>query len=398
MKFLRKKLDQIAPLFEKGGKFEKLYPVFEAADSFLYTPAHRTQSGPHVRDVIDLKRMMTMVVIALLPCILWSFFNNGYQAMLADSSYGLAASDPISMDVILQASWIGFRVFLPIYVVTLAAGGAVEGLFATVRKHEINEGFLVTSMLFPLIVPASIPLWQVAIGIIFGTLIGKEVFGGTGMNILNPALTGRLFLFIAYPAQISGEVWTLLPKDPALMVDGHTGATALADFYTNGAAAIQHMNWMDAFLGLTPGSLAETSTLACLIGALILIGSGVGSWRIMLGSFLGMVGMSFLLNSMAPSPDHYMAVPWNWHLVVGGFAFGTVFMATDPVSAAQTETGKWIYGVLIGVLTVLVRVLNPAYPEGMMLAIIFMNVFAPTIDYYVVKANIKRREKRLGIQ
>ncbi|MHC4823078.1 MAG: NADH:ubiquinone reductase (Na(+)-transporting) subunit B [Planctomycetota bacterium] len=398
MKFLRKKLDTVAPLFEKGGKFEKWYPLYEAGDSFLYTMGSRTRSGPHVRDVIDLKRMMTMVVIALMPCILWSLFNNGYQAMLADSSYGLAATDAITMDVVMQASWIGLLAFLPIYIVTLAAGGLVEAVFSVVRKHEINEGFLVTSMLFPLIVPVDIPLWQVAVGIIFGTLIGKEVFGGTGMNILNPALTGRLFLFIAYPAQISGEVWTKLPSDPALAVDGHTGATALAAFYTDGATATADMSWWDAFIGLTPGSFAETSTLACLLGAVFLIATGIGSWRIMLSCLLGMVGTSYLLNALAPSPDHYMAIDWTWHLVVGGFAFGTVFMATDPVSASQTETGKWIYGALIGMLTVIVRVLNPAYPEGMMLAIIFMNVFAPTIDYYVVKANIKRREKRLGLQ
>jgi|FLOH01.1.fsa_nt_gi Na+-transporting NADH:ubiquinone oxidoreductase subunit B len=397
MSFLRKKLDSVEPLFHKGGKFEKWFPVFEMADSFLYSPAQRTVSGPHVRDAIDLKRMMTVVVIALMPCIFWSFFNNGYQEMLANSSYGLAAADSISMDVILQACWLGVLSFLPIYIVTLVAGGVIEATFAIVRKHEINEGFLVTSMLFPLIVPAGIPLWQVAIGIMFGTLIGKEVFGGTGMNILNPALTGRLFLFMAYPAQISGDVWAKLPADAALAVDGHTGATALASFYNNGASALADMNWWDAFIGLQPGSFAETSTLACLLGAVILIASGIGSWRIMFGSLLGMIGMSLLLNGLAPSPEHYMAVPWTWHLVVGGFAFGTVFMATDPVSASQTDTGKWIYGALIGILTILVRVLNPAYPEGMMLAIIFMNVFAPTIDYYVVKANIKRREKRLGL-
>jgi Na+-transporting NADH:ubiquinone oxidoreductase subunit B len=398
MSFLRKKLDQIEPLFHEGGKYEKWFPVFEMADSFLYSPAQRTQSGPHVRDAIDLKRMMTMVVVALIPCILWSFFNNGYQEMLADSSYGLAAADAIGMGVIAQASWLGFLSFLPIYIVTLVAGGMIEAAFAVIRKHEINEGFLVTSMLFPLIVPADIPLWQVAMGIMFGTLIGKEVFGGTGMNILNPALTGRLFLFMAYPGQISGEVWTKLPTDPASAVDGHTGATALASLSHQGAAATADMSWWDAFIGLQPGSFAETSTLACLIGALILVGSGIGSWRIMLGSLLGMIGMTTLLNALAPDPSHYMAVDWTWHLVLGGFAFGTVFMATDPVSASQTDTGKWIYGAMIGVLTILVRVLNPAYPEGMMLAIIFMNVFAPTIDYYVVKANIKRREKRLGLQ
>jgi Na+-transporting NADH:ubiquinone oxidoreductase subunit B len=399
MKFLRKRLDAAAPLFEKGGKYEKFYPLYEAGDSFMFSSAHRTKSGPHVRDVLDLKRMMTMVVIALMPAILWAMFNHGYQTMLADSSFGITDATRIDFDLVLSSLWMGLLKFLPIYVVTVVAGGVVEAIFSVVRKHEINEGFLVTSMLFPLIVPASLPLWQVAAGIIFGTLIGKEVFGGTGMNILNPALTGRLFLFIAYPAQISGDVWNIYPSvESGLQVDGHTGATALAEFYTDGAAALNDMNWMDSFLGFTGGSFAETSTVACLIGAVILIAAGVGSWRIMLSTLLGMIGMTYLLNAFAPNPEHYMAIGWTWHLVVGGFAFGTVFMATDPVSAAQTDTGKWIYGALIGILTVIVRVLNPAYPEGMMIAIIFMNIFAPTIDYYVVKANITRREKRLGIQ
>jgi len=396
MSFLHKQLEKAAPLFEKGGKFQRFYPLYEAGASFLYTSGRTTQSGPHIRDGIDLKRAMTMVVIALLPCILMSWFNTGYQALLADNTSGITTVSALDFGLILQASLIGLKVFLPIYIVTLAAGGAVEATFAIIRKHEINEGFLVTSMLFPLIMPPTIPLWQVAVGIAFGTLIGKEIFGGTGMNILNPALTGRLFLFIAYPAQISGEVWTLLPKDPAHLVDGYSGATALASFYSEGAAAIGHLNWWDSFLGFIPGSIGETSTLACLIGALILILSGIGSWRIMLSCFLGMVGMSFLFN--AAGSNAYMQVPWTWHLVTGGFAFGMVFMATDPVSASQTDTGRWIYGFLIGALAVLVRVINPAYPEGMMLAIIFMNVFAPTIDYFVVKANIKRREKRLGVQ
>ncbi|MBC8368931.1 MAG: NADH:ubiquinone reductase (Na(+)-transporting) subunit B [Planctomycetes bacterium] len=399
MKFLRKKLDAVAPLFEKGGKFEKYYPLYEAGDSFMFSSAHRTKSGPHVRDVLDLKRMMTMVVISLMPAILWAMFNHGYQTQLANSSYGITADMAITPSIICDSLWMGLLKFLPIYIVTVAAGGAIEAIFSVVRKHEINEGFLVSSMLFPLIVPASIPLWQVAVGIMFGTLIGKEVFGGTGMNILNPALTGRLFLFIAYPAQISGDVWNIYPSvESGLQVDGHTGATALANFYTEGASALGDMSWLDSFLGLSGGSFAETSTLACLIGAVILIASGVGSWRIMLSCLLGMIGMTYLLNAFAPSAEHYMAIDWTWHLVVGGFAFGTVFMATDPVSASQTDTGKWIYGAMIGILTVIVRVLNPAYPEGMMIAIIFMNVFAPTIDYYVVKANITRREKRLGIQ
>jgi len=399
MKFLRKRLDAVAPLFEKGGKFEKYYPLYEAGDSFMFSPAHRTQSGPHIRDVIDIKRTMTMVVIALMPAILWAIFNHGYQTMLANSDYGLTTETAITSGIVCDALWMGLLKFLPIYIVTVVAGGVVEAIFSIVRKHEINEGFLVTSMLFPLILPASIPLWQVAVGIMFGTLIGKEVFGGTGMNILNPALTGRLFLFIAYPAQISGEVWNIYPSvESGLQVDGHTGATALAEFYNNGTAAIADMNWMDSFLGLSGGSFGEMSTLACLLGAAILIVTGVGSWRIMLSTLLGMIGMTYVLNFFSPSPEHYMAIGWTWHLVVGGFAFGTVFMATDPVSATQTNTGKWIYGALIGILTIIVRVLNPAYAEGMMIAIIFMNIFAPTIDYYVVKANITRREKRLGIQ
>ena len=389
MKFLHKQLQKVAPLFEKGGKLEKLYPLFEAGESFLFTPATPTTCGAHVRDGADLKRVMMMVVYALVPATLMAFWNTGVQELMAA---GAARADVGILDAVIQGAWS----FLPVYAVTLAVGGAFETLFALVRKHEINEGFLVTSLLFPLVMPPSIPLWQVALGISFGIVIGKEVFGGTGMNILNPALTGRLFLFIAYPGQMSGDnVWVGGMENWA---DGYSGATPLANFYLDGNAATASMDWWDSFIGVIPGSMGETSTLACLIGAFILIVSKVGSWQIMLATLLGMFGMTELLNFLSPSDAHYMALPWHWHLVVGGFAFGTVFMATDPVSAAQTGRGKWIYGALIGILTVLVRVLNPAYPEGMMLAIIFMNVFAPTIDHYVVKANIKRREKRLGIQ
>ncbi len=386
---LRAMFDKIAPFFEKGGKFEKFYPLFEAGESFLYTPAKATQTGPHVRDGLDLKRAMMTVVIALVPATLWSFYNAGFQAQIA------AGTAPDSVEC-LAATLQGLLIFLPIYIVTMAAGGLIETVFALVRKHEINEGFLVTSLLFPLIVPPSIPLWQVALGIGFGTLIGKEIFGGTGMNILNPALTGRAFLFFAYPGQISGdEVW-IAGKDQ--WVDGFSGATPLAEFYNDGAGALANLDWMDAFLGRIPGSMGEVSALACLIGAAILIFSKVGSWRIMAGSLLGLVGMSLLLNAFSPTPEHYMAIPWHWHFVVGGFAFGAIFMATDPVSASQTNRGKWIYGIFIGLLCVLVRVLNPAYPEGMMLAILFMNIFAPVIDYYVLKANIKQREARCGVQ
>ncbi len=392
MKFLHKQMKKMAPLFEKGGKFERFYPLFEAGESFLFTPATPTTTGAHVRDGADLKRVMMMVVYALIPATLVAFWNTGAQEIMAAAGKPLAFADIDLIDALCRGAWA----FLPVYAVTLAVGGIFETLFAVIRKHEINEGFLVTSLLFPLILPPTIPLWQVAIGITFGIVIGKEVFGGTGMNILNPALTGRLFLFMAYPGQISGDnVWVSGAEQWA---DGFSGATPLAKFYTEGATALPGMDWWDAFVGVIPGSMGETSALACLLGAVILILTKVGSWRIMLGSLLGLIGMSLLMNALAPSADHYLAVPWHWHLVVGGFAFGTVFMATDPVSAAQTNTGKWIYGVLIGLLTVLVRVVNPAYPEGMMLAIIFMNVFAPTIDYYVVKANIKRREKRLGIQ
>ncbi len=380
MKAMFKKM---APLFEKGGKFEKYYPLFEAGESFMYSPATRSKGGAHVRDGIDLKRLMMTVIIALLPAIFMSLYNTGVQGLVSE---GLEVT-------MMNALGRGAMVFLPIYIVTLAVGGILETVFAVVRKHEINEGFLVTSMLFPLIVPPTIPLWQVAIGIAFGTVIGKEIFGGTGMNILNPALTGRLFLFFAYPGQISGDkVWV----DSS--VDGFTMATPLGDLQAEGVRAVSSLDWMDAFIGHLPGSLGETSTLACLIGAVILIFTKVASWRIMLGSVFGLIGMSYLLNTFAPDTMHYMAVPWHWHLVLGGFAFGTVFMATDPVSAAQTDKGRWIYGILIGVLTVLVRVLNPAYPEGMMMAIIFMNLFAPVIDYYVVKSNIKKREQRLGLQ
>ncbi|HPF13361.1 MAG: NADH:ubiquinone reductase (Na(+)-transporting) subunit B [Planctomycetes bacterium] len=385
---LRKLLDSLEPTF-KHGPLKRFYPFFEAADTFLYTPGTKTQSGPHVRDGIDLKRTMISVVIALLPCTLFGMWNVGYQSMhAADPSLTPGAAN------FFEAFKIGLLAFLPIYVVTLAVGGTLEAIFAVVRKHEINEGFLVTSLLFPLILPPTIPLWQVGLGIAFGVVVGKEIFGGTGMNILNPALTARLFLYIAYPAQISGDVvW--IGTAGGKWADGFSGATPLADFYNTG---VTHVPYMDAFLGFIPGCIGETSVVACLLGAAYLIFAKVGSWRIMLSCLLGLIATGLLFNALSPSPEHYLAVtPW-WHLAVGGFAFGAVFMATDPVSAAQTNTGRWIYGFLIGALTAVVRVLNPAYPEGIMLAIIFMNVFAPTIDYYVTKANIKRREARLGVQ
>jgi Na+-transporting NADH:ubiquinone oxidoreductase subunit B len=398
VKFLQEFFAKQEKHFHKGGKLERLYPLYEATESFLFSPGKVTEHPSHVRDYIDLKRVMVMVIIALIPAILMALYNTGYQANLAMQQLGLdtvsnwrgpiikmlgVGHDPNS---VLANMVHGALYFLPVYIVTLAVGGTFETLFAIVRKHEINEGFLVTSMLFPLILPPDIPLWQVALGITFGVVIGKEVFGGTGMNILNPALTARAFLFFAYPAEISGDkVW--------VAVDGLSKATPLAEFADPnlGHASIQ---WMDAFLGFIPGSMGETSTLACLIGAVILIATGVGSWRIMLSMFLGMVAFSSFLNVVGSDTNPMFAMPWYWHLVVGGFAFGTVFMATDPVSASMTEKGKWAYGALIGVTAVMVRVLNPAFPEGVMLAILFGNVFAPIIDRIVLNANIKRRELR----
>lgn len=390
MRFLEEQFQKVAPLFGKGGKFEKLYPFYEAGDTFLLSPGERTKSGPHVRDSLDLKRTMITVVIALLPCTLFALFNTGYQEIRATTDPTLG---PLDVNL-ARALYLGLLSFLPIYIVTVAVGGLLEAMFAVIRKHEINEGFLVTSLLFPLTLPPDIPLWQVGLGIAFGVVIGKEVFGGTGMNILNPALSGRIFLYFAYPAQISGDlVWI---GDPASWVDGFSGATPLATLAASqGDLSQLAYSWSDAFWGFMPGSIGETSVAACLFGAFVLLFTKIGSWRIMAGCVLGGLGMTLLFNALG---DGYHDVPFHWHLVVGSFAFGTVFMATDPVSATQTNTGRWIYGLGIGSLTILVRVINPAYPAGIMLAIIFMNVFAPLIDYYVVRANIRRREVRLGVQ
>ena len=399
MKFLRKFLDKQSHHFEGEGKLKMFYPVWEMADTFLYTSGSVTKSSSHVRDALDLKRMMMMVVYALIPAVLMALYNTGYQANLAITSFG-AVSTTWQADVIrwlgvgfdpanLLANVIhGALYFLPVYIVTIAIGGIWEVLFAVVRKHEINEGFLVTSLLFPLIVPPNIPYWQVALGITFGVVVAKEVFGGVGMNIINPALAGRAFLFFAYPAAISGDkVW--------VAVDAMSKATPLGEAavsqITHAAPQLSYSVW-DAFIGLIPGSMGETSTLACLIGAVILIASGIGSWRIMLNILIGMVAMSSIFNIIGSNTNPMFMMSPIQHLVYGGFAFGAVFMATDPVSAAYTEKGKMIYGLLIGILVVLVRVVNPAFPEGMMLAILFMNVFAPIIDKYFINANIKRRQ------
>ena len=399
---LRAFLDKIGHNFEKGGKYEKWYALYEAVDTFLYKPADVTKTTAHVRDGIDLKRMMITVWLCTFPAMFFGMWNVGYQAnqVFAASPELLAAQDgwrialtgmlagfnPGSIwdNMVQGATW-----FLPIYLVTFVAGGFWEVLFATIRKHEVNEGFFVSSILFALIVPPSIPLWQVALGISFGVVIGKEVFGGTGKNFLNPALVGRAFLFFAYPADISGDtVWTA--------VDGFSGATSLSVISTGGmqALATDGVSWMDAFIGTIKGSIGETSTLAIFIGGAVLLMTRIAAWRIVAGVMIGMVALSSLFNMIGSDSNPMFAMPWYWHMVVGGFAFGMIFMATDPVSASMTNTGKWIFGALIGVMVVLIRVVNPAFPEGMMLAILFANLCAPLIDHFVVQANIKRRLAR----
>jgi Na+-transporting NADH:ubiquinone oxidoreductase subunit B len=399
---LRKFLDRIEPMFTRGGRFEKFGALYELVDTFLYTPRDVTRSAPHVRDAVDLKRVMTYVVIAVTPCAIFGMYNIGLQANLAMAEMGIAAAegwrgavlgalgigyDPGS---IAECFWHGFLYFLPVYIVTLAVGGAWEVLFALVRNHEVNEGFLVTSMLYTLILPPTIPLWQVAIGISFAVVIGKEIFGGTGKNFLNPALTGRAFLYFAYPAQNSGnDVW--------VTVDGFTGATPLALAPQGGLEAIESAGYTlyNAWMGFLPGTIGGESTIACLIGAVFLVYTRVASWRIMVGVLAGLLATVLLFNLFAgPESNPYLALSWQWHLLTGGLAFGLVFMATDPVSAAMTDKGKLIFGILIGVLTALIRVINPAFPEGIMLAILLANVFAPLIDYFVVQANVRKRLRR----
>lgn len=404
MKPLRKFLDRIGPYFEKDGKFEKFFPLYEMADTFLYTEGKVTKGASHIRDGLDLKRMMIIVVFALIPCIFMAMYNTGFQANVTMSEMGISEI-PGWRGSVISAFGLGYDsacmldnlvhgalYFFPILIVSYAVGGSWEVLFSLIRKHDINEGFLVTGILFPLTLPPNIPLWQVALGISFGVVIGKEIFGGTGKNFLNPALTARAFLYFAYPAQITGSVW--------IAVDGYSGATPLgalagATPEIGMKAITDQLTWSAAFLGEMPGSLGETSSLACLIGAAILIISGIGSWRIMAGVLAGAIGFSTILWGLSGHTDNMMfsLPPW-WHIVLGGFAFGLVFMATDPVSASMTEAGKWIYGILIGMMTVLIRVINPAFPEGIMLAILFGNVFAPLIDYFVIQANIKRRITR----
>ncbi len=399
---LRSLLDRLAPHFEEGGRLHRWFALYEATDTFLYRPGSVTRNTAHVRDCLDLKRMMILVWLCTFPAMFFGMWNVGYQANLAFAAQPdllaaqtgwrfevlrhLAGFDPSSVwhNLLGGALW-----FVPIYAVTFAVGGFWEVLFATIRRHEVNEGFFVTSVLFALTLPPTIPLWLVALGISFGVVLGKEVFGGTGKNFVNPALAGRAFLFFAYPAFISGDaVWNV--------VDGYAGATALSQAAAGGVQALpaHGLSWMDAFLGFMPGSVGETSTLAILLGGGALLVMRIAAWRIVAGVMLGMVALSTLFNWIGSASNPMFAMPWYWHLVLGGYAFGMMFMATDPVSAAMTNAGKWAFGILIGVMVVMIRVINPAFPEGMMLAILFGNLFAPLIDYFVMQANIKRRAAR----
>jgi Na+-transporting NADH:ubiquinone oxidoreductase subunit B len=399
MKFIKNIFDNAKPQFEKGGKFEKLLPMFETFETLFFVPDEVTRSkGVQIRDAVDLKRMMMTVIISMIPCLLFGIWNVGYQ-------HGLATGQSLDF---FQQILIGVLAVLPIIVVSYGVGLGIEFIFAIKNGHALNEGFLVSGMLIPLVMPPTIPLWQVALATVFAVLIGKEVFGGTGMNILNVALTARAFLYFAYPSQISGDVWTYLgDKTP---IDGYTGSTSLAianEASVAGTKVIQALgeantalsadffSFSNLFLGFIPGSIGETSTLMALVGAAILIFTGMGSWKIILSVFGGAYATALLFNIIGA--NEYMLMPAHYHLAIGGLAFGAVFMATDPVTASQTELGKWIYGILIGVLTILIRVFNPAYPEGIMLAILFMNVFAPLIDFYVVKANKQRRIQRATV-
>ena len=376
MKIIREKLDQIKKPFAKGSKWERFAPAVNAFDTFLFVPNHTTHKGAHIRDAVDLKRTMVTVIIALVPALLYGIYNTGYQ-------YFIQTGEAFTF---FDAFLHGAIKILPMIAVSYGVGLAIEFAFAVYRGHEVNEGYLVTGLLIPMIMPVDIPLWMVGLSVAFAVLIAKEAFGGTGMNILNPALTARAFAFFAYPTYMSGnKVWV----SEASNVDGISGETILGSL---ASGAEVNYSMFEMFSGAIPGSIAETSTLWVLVGAAILIFTGVGSWRIMLGSVLGAAGMGFLFNLWGANA--LMDFSWLNHLIVGGFAFGVVFMATDPVSAAQTLKGKWIYGVLVGVLCILIRVFNPAYPEGVMLAILLMNVFAPTIDHYVIEANINRRKKR----
>lgn len=400
MNFLRNQLDKVKHNFERGQKWEKYYYAYEALDTFMFAPNTTNDvKGSQIRDAIDLKRLMMTVIIGMVPCLLFGIWNVGHQHFLAIGQAGATLGDKL---------WAGALQVVPIIIISYGVGLGIEFIFSTLRKHPVNEGFLVTGMLIPLVMPPDVPLWQVAVATAFAVIIGKEAFGGTGMNVVNVALTARAFLYFAYPSDLSGDVWTFIGDGQA--VAGYSGATPLslaADAATTGVNVVQSFNsfgagWNEGvftlsnlFMGIRPGSIGETSTLMCLIGALILIATGAGSWKIIVSVFGGAYVMGLFLNLVGGNA--FTQMPAHYHLVIGGLAFGAVFMATDPVTASQTETGKWVYGFLIGLFTVLIRVFNPAYPEGIMLAILLMNVFAPLIDYFVVSANKKRRLQRATV-
>ena len=382
MNFLLKQMKKIEPLFEKGGRLEKLHSVYDGFATFLFVPDKVTSRGSHIRDYMDMKRMMIIVVVALMPALLFGSYNIGLQHTRA---FGIVDW------TLMQMFWFGFLKLLPLIIVSYLVGLGIEFVAAQIRGHEINEGYLVTGMLIPLIMPIDVPLWMLALSVAFAVIIGKEIFGGTGMNILNPALTARAFLFFSYPGWMTGDKVWIEGLTQGGGIDAFTGATPLAMAKLDEIGNLPSA--MEMFIGTIPGSVGETSVIAILIGAFILLVTGVGSWRIMLSMTLGALGMGLLLN--VAGTNEYSQMPAYYHLIMGGFAFGAVFMATDPVTAAQTNTGKYIYGALAGIMVVIIRVFNPAYPEGTMLAILLMNVFAPLIDYYVVNANMSRRQKRI---
>lgn len=410
---LKKWIEGVSPQFEAGGKYEKWYPLYEAAATIFYTPGHVNKGLTHVRDSIDLKRIMIMVWLATFPAMFWGMYNVGHQAVMGLSAtysgaelltviegnwrlaWAFGSVEALTSSGWLSQMWLGALYFLPVYATVFVVGGFWEVLFAIVRKHEVNEGFFVSSVLFALILPPTIPLWQAALGITFGIVVAKEIFGGTGRNFLNPALAGRAFLYFAYPANMSGGlVW--------VAADGYSGATPLSQWYEGGNSALMNnmtgesISWMDAFIGNIPGSMGEVSSLLIMLSGLALIVMKIASWRIVAGVIVGLVATSSLLNLIGSETNAMFSMPFYWHFVLGGVAFGTFFMATDPVSAAFTNKGKWAYGILIGVMTIGIRVLNPAYPEGIMLAILFANLFAPLFDFIVREGNIKRRNRRMA--
>ncbi|UTT83443.1 NADH:ubiquinone reductase (Na(+)-transporting) subunit B [Vibrio pelagius] len=410
---LKKWIEGVSPQFEAGGKYEKWYPLYEAAATIFYTPGHVNKGLTHVRDSIDLKRIMIMVWLATFPAMFWGMYNVGHQAVMGLSAtysgaellaviegnwrlaWAFGSAEALTSSGWLSQMWLGALYFLPVYATVFVVGGFWEVLFAIVRKHEVNEGFFVSSVLFALILPPTIPLWQAALGITFGIVVAKEIFGGTGRNFLNPALAGRAFLYFAYPANMSGGlVW--------VAADGYSGATPLSQWYEGGNSALlnnmtgESISWMDAFVGNIPGSMGEVSSLLIMLSGLALIAMKIASWRIVAGVIVGLVATSSLLNLIGSETNAMFSMPFYWHFVLGGVAFGTFFMATDPVSAAFTNKGKWAYGILIGVMTIGIRVLNPAYPEGIMLAILFANLFAPLFDFIVREGNIKRRNRRMA--